>query len=103
MKKHEKINGANLSKLKLKLGRRRSMKSHKIKKVGRNKMEKKSLSEGNRNNNNDYCTQRVRKKIENKSRAVDYENDTIICIFMVSTFVSCNHNNNDKIKCIKPA
>lgn len=60
MKKHEKINGANLSKLKLKLGRRRSMKSHKIKKVGRNKMEKKSLSE--ENNDNDYCTQRARKK-----------------------------------------
>lgn len=34
MKKHKKINGANLSKLKLKLGRR-PMKSYKIKKVGR--------------------------------------------------------------------
>lgn len=50
MKKYTKINGANLSKLKLKLGRRRSMKSHKIKKVGRNKMETKPHSEENSNN-----------------------------------------------------
>lgn len=62
-------------------------------------MEKKSHSEESNNNS----ARSERKKIENKSHAVDYENDTIICKFMVSTFVSCNHNNNDKIKCIKPA